>query len=155
MQTKVERPVSVVRPFSINGKQMCSNCENYEKISGMMGLCKWCTKHKRTSTVIEVTQQPVVLGGGEAHELNDDEAPSPTSSSSTVSVELSQEGQRDESIEFSQEGQRWDISQNEAQDEVQHRETPPPRLSSSPIWRFSAAQPSPTWRFLDEELDSD
>lgn len=35
---------TLVYPFSVNGRQMCVNCEHFEIIGGKRGFCDWCEK---------------------------------------------------------------------------------------------------------------
>lgn len=108
MQSKGEVQTAVVAPFSINNRQMCVNCEHWEIIKGMMGLCDWCQNeyykkhgkksHSSDSNDVESpqspTQSPVVLRGGNSQQQQrpQNETPLP------------------DSREFSQEGQRWTFS---------------------------------------------
>src|ERR1700729_2364356 len=105
----VDRQTAIVRPFSINGQEMCGNCENYEFITGMNGFCDWCEndyqKKKRkkeennsqSSASLSQTQSVVTGGGGGGHEEGEE-------------AEVVEEPQR-----FSQEGQRWTFSQTSSQ----------------------------------------
>lgn len=116
MQSKAERPVAVVQPFSINNKQMCVNCENWETISGMLGLCEWCEKHalsSQTSSNGNGDQQPIVLGGGGAGGASQHP---PDGMSPQTSTEAGSQSDGAESVEFSQEGQRWTFSEDWAHD---------------------------------------
>ena len=57
MQSTNEKQVAVVRPFAINYRQMCANCEHWDIIRGMMGFCSWCERQYRSREIIHQPQQ--------------------------------------------------------------------------------------------------
>lgn len=81
----MESKTTLVYPFSINGRQMCSNCEHWEFLSGTMGLCDWCqNESNRGSVPADQPQSPIILGGG--HQQHTD-----TSTSSSQEDEIMEE----------------------------------------------------------------
>lgn len=176
MQTKEEkRPVAVVRPFSINKKQMCSNCEHWEIISGMLGLCNWCSeeyyrKYEQTSLTelpSERMPSPVAIRGGVSQQEQEETQVFPSTSSQSQHAEyesppLSQvaptpplfvDNDHDMGMVFSQEGQRWIFND---QDEVMNIE----HSQEGQQWTFDDdddmgefSQEGQRWIFNDELLD--
>jgi hypothetical protein len=102
MQSKNEKQVAVVRPFSVNNRQMCANCEHWDIIRGMMGFCSWCERQYRSREINHLPTTTITESPPQSpNQSPPPQSPPPQSPPPQPSPVF------EPNDVFSQEGQRW------------------------------------------------